>query len=374
MPARNFEIRSFLEERADRLNDGTPGVSVGDSLALLGRSGWLGYGIPENLGGSGGSLFDAVEAIAAVSESCLTSGFVFWCQRVFLEYLVASDNPWLQEKVLPRVLSGEIAGATGLSNAMKYLSGIEELRLEAEIDRETVTLNGFLPWASNLDDSGEFVVAVAARAPDGESLVVAVPSVAKGLKRGEDLQLLGLQASRTGTIELDRVQLSRYWIISREAGVFLPKVRPRFLLLQCGLALGIARRALQEAGESLRGAASLSAERHAETRHFLDTLEHLIEDLSWPENLDTRQIRELFELRVAITRLAVRSVWLEAEVKGGNGYFRDSATARRTREVAFLPVLTPSLVQLERELQRQALTDKVVPFDRERPRERGRGE
>ena len=154
---RGSEILSFLEERATDLNNGTANLNVGSALTKLGESGWFGYAIPESLGGRGGSLLQAVEAISAVSQCCLTTGFVFWCQRVFIQYLAASNNTYLQNKILPAVLKGEIAGATGLSNAMKYLGGIEELRLQAKIEGENVTVNGFLPWASNLDSNGEFI-------------------------------------------------------------------------------------------------------------------------------------------------------------------------------------------------------------------------
>jgi len=84
------------------------------------------------------------------------------------------------------------------------------------------------------------------------------------------------------------------------------------------------------------------------------------------ESFDLARTRQLFTLRVDITRLAVESVGLEAEIKGGKGYFRNSDTARRLREVAFLPVLTPSLIQLERELQRQSATDKILPGELDR--------
>ncbi|HEY9752214.1 MAG TPA: hypothetical protein V6C46_04655, partial [Coleofasciculaceae cyanobacterium] len=62
----------------------------------------------------------------------------------------------------------------------------------------------------------------------------------------------------------------------------------------------------------------------------------------------------------ALTRLALDLVWLELEVKGGSAYFKPSGTARRLREVAFLPVLTPSLVQLETELQRHAAMETAA--------------
>jgi len=363
---RGSEILSFLEERATDLNNGTANLNVGLALTKLGESGWFGHAIPESLGGRGGSLLQAVEAISAVSQCCLTTGFVFWCQRVFIQYLAASNNTYLQNKILPAVLKGEIAGATGLSNAMKYLGGIEELRLQAKIEGENVTVNGFLPWASNLDSKGEFIVAVAAQTRSGQTLILALPSFAEGLKRGEDLQLLGLQASRTSTLEFDRVQLSHDWIISLEAAKFLPSVRPCFLLLQCGLALGITRKSLGETEKSLGGKAAVASDRYFFARERLTRLEKTIEQFSTLESFDLGRTRQLFTLRVDITRLAVESVGLEAEIKGGKGYFRNSDTARRLREVAFLPVLTPSLIQLETELQRQASTDKILPGELER--------
>ena len=82
--------------------------------------------------------------------------------------------------------------------------------------------------------------------------------------------------------------------------------------------------------------------------------------LSTLETFSPAQLRQLFELRIALTRLAVETVWLELEAKGGNAYLKPSGTARRLREVAFLPVLTPSLVQLETELKRYALVEEVV--------------
>jgi len=341
-----------LAERAHRLNDGLADGSVAESLSLLARSQWLGYGVPESLGGAGGSLFDAVEAIASVSEQCLTSGFVFWCQRAFIQYLVASSNPWLQEQVLPKVLQAHLSGATGLSNAMKHLAGIERLRIQAQWTDEGVRLNGFLPWASNLRPD-EFIVAVAAQTDTGKSLVIAVPATAKGLKRGEDLQLLGLQASWTSTIQLDDVQLSHQWVISDDAQAFLPNVRPAFLLLQCGLGWGVARRAIQEVGQSLTKAPVLSDRLDAAHTKLL-SLEALVHRFSHLSSFNIEAMRDLFQLRIALTRLAVEMVELELEAKGGDAYLKPSGTARRLREVAFLPVLTPSLVQLETELQRHS--------------------
>lgn len=351
MISQNDKIQLLLAEQAGRLNDGLNGANVGDSLTLLAKMGWLGYGVPEHLGGTGGVFWDAVEALATVSEQCLTSGFIFWCQRTFIEYLVASQNAWLQSQILPKILRAEASGATGLSNAMKYIDGIEQLRLEANLEEETITLTGFLPWVSNLNPQ-EFFVAVATQTPTGKSPVVVVPSNALGLKRGEDLQLLGLQASWTSTIHLEQVKLSRDWIITEDAHVFLPKIRPFFLLLQCGLGLGITRRALLEVSQHLQTTNAILSDRLKQAEVNLLSIETTLRELSLLSNFDFKKMRDLFELRIALIRLSVESVWLELEAKGGNAYSKASSTARRLREVAFLPILTPSLVQLERELSR----------------------
>ena len=362
MMSQDTSLQVELAERAGWLNDGTAGRHVGESLAQLATAGYLGLGIPKSLGGAGGDLLDVVEAIATVAEQCLTSGFVFWCQRAFIEYVAASDNAWLQAEILPQVLKADLSGATGLSNAMKYLAGIEQLRIQADLTPDLVTLNGFLPWASNLQPE-KFVVAIAAQTSDGKSLVVAVPASASSLTRGEDLQLLGLQASWTSTLHFDSVQLSRQWIVSDDATTFLPKIRPAFLLMQCGLAWGVARRSLQEITQSLnpKNSAALSG-RFQQNSMILPTLESKLRHLC-TININAiaiSQVRQLFELRISLTRLAVELVQLELEAKGGAAYLKPSGTARRLREVAFLPVLTPSLVQLETELHRHAQAGNLV--------------
>jgi alkylation response protein AidB-like acyl-CoA dehydrogenase len=308
-------------------------------------------------------LLQAVEAIAQTAEHCLTSGFVFWCQRVFAEYLVASGNPWLQAEILPQILRAQQYGATGLSNAMKYLAGIESLRVAVARQGDRYVLDGFLPWASNLVPRS-FFVAVAAESATGETLVAAIPSTAVGLTRSQDLDLLGLRGSNTAALTLAGVSLSSEWIISEQAREFLPGIRPRFLLLQCGLGLGLARSALREARQVL------GETQHVLTRHLdrqdelYQSLAGALTELAGLTEFSLERTRQLFEVRIALMRLAVEAINLELEAQGGAAYLQPSATARRWREVAFLPVLTPSLVQLETELQRSAAVGQVQEVTR----------
>jgi alkylation response protein AidB-like acyl-CoA dehydrogenase len=346
-------VEISLAERATWLNDGVSGSNVADSLKLLAENERLGYGVPKHLGGSGGTVLDIVEAIAAVSEQCLTSGFAFWCQRVFIEYLVASNNPFLQQEILPQILRAELSGATGLSNAIKHGSGLEPLQVKATLKAGAVTLHGFLPWVSNLHPE-TFVAAVIAQTQTGEAIAVAVPAAAKGLERGEDLQLLGLQAAWTSALRFDQVSLSRQWIISEDANAFLTQIHPTFLLMRCGLSLGMARRSLQESLQSVNGVNEPILKNRLRY-HFLmlPQLEAQIWHLSMVSTFGVTQLRQIMQLRLGLTRLVMDAVWVELEAKGSSAYLKPSGTARRLREAAFLPLLTPSLVQLEAELQSQ---------------------
>jgi alkylation response protein AidB-like acyl-CoA dehydrogenase len=350
MVSQHRTIELSLAQRALFLNDGTPGYSVAESLSLLAKAGRLTSGVPESFGGVGETMLSAVEEISSVSEECLTSGFVFWCQRTLIECLVKSSNYWLRHQILPKILRGECSGTVGFSNAMKHLMRAEPLQVQASLDAETVTLDGFLPSVSNLQPNN-FVVAIAAQATTGEKLIIAVPSEALGLQRGEDLQLLGLQASWTSTLRLNQVRLSHKWIINEDASNFLSKIRPTFLLLQCGLGLGITRRSLQETLQSINGTnEGVLINRLRYATLTIVQLEAQLWKLSSGSYSDLH-LRELLELRLALFRMAQDSVWLELETKGDSAYLKPSGTARRLREVAFLPLLTPSLLEIERELQ-----------------------
>lgn len=342
-------LREQLRVVAPAMNEGT-----GDAqqvLTWLSQHGYLQQGVPREEGGAGGRLWEAVQAIAEVAEECLTSAFLFWCQRVFIQYLLHTPNTRLRQTLLPDILSVQRAGATGLSNAMKYLGGLEPLRTKAAFRNEAIVLDGFLPWASNLQ-AGRFVVAVAAQVGEQQAIVVAVPAEAEGVHRGEDLQLMGLQSSQTATVRLSQVHLPVQWLLSDNAGEFLAQVRPAFLLLQCALPMGISRRALEEAQHHMQAAKAVLQERaEALCRQWQSLADNTRYYASLPA-VPADALPYLFQTRIRWVRLAVQAVHLELEASGGAGFLKESTTARRLREVNFLPVLTPSTTQLALQLNK----------------------
>lgn len=347
-------LATWLDAQAEALDLGHC-----DPQAVLGQlaaAQVLRVGIDEALGGSGGTVADAVDTVARVASHSLAAAFVFWGQRAFIEYLLHSPNAALRERLLPTLLSGELAGATGLSNAMKYLSGIEALQVKGLAHAQGWTLYGRLHWVTNLRKGG-FVVAAAIEEEGGSPFVLAIPDNADGLTRTDDLQLMGLQSSNTAALNFEQVAISRDWLLHENAKQFLPAVRPSFLGLQCGMAIGLARRSLSEVEGHLQGARSFLGEALSVLRERLEnTVAELKKGL-----LDGRFLTQpaaLFKLRIILAETAADAVQLELQASGGKAYLsaHGAGFARRWRESAFVPIVTPSLVQLRAELQRQAST------------------
>lgn len=307
--------------------------------------------------GQGGPLWDAVESIAKVAGHSLTAAFAFWGHRAFIEYLLQSPNAALRQRWLPALIAGEHAGATGLSNAMKYLGGIESLGIQATATAGGWLLDGSVPWCTNLRPEGFVAAAVVARS-DGPPLVTALPSGRAGLVRSADLDLIALRGSNTASLAITAVEVSPDDLLHDNANVFLPRVRPAFLGLQCGLSIGLARAALATAAQAAgggRAGRSVLDEPLQTLRARLDaSVAALREGLASGRFLDHPAL--LFQLRLDLADTVQQAVQLELQASGGRAYHRDLALsfARHWREAAFIPIVTPSVTQLRGELARRA--------------------
>jgi len=326
-------------------------------LSRLASDGLIGLGVPVVMGGQGGDLGDALCAIAALAERSLTAAFMAWSQRAFIELLLQSPNAALRERLLPELLSGRLAGAPGLSNAMKFVSGLESLQVRGAVDTDgRWCLNGLLPWVSNLRGEGFVAACAMADAGGGPPQIWVLPHDAAGLSRSADFDLLGMQASHTARLELVGVRLDAAWRLHDTAPAYLPGVRPNFLGLQCALALGLAQRCLQVAEATMGAAAAVLAEPLAATgAELAECRTRLL------AGLRDGRFREdpvtLCELRIRLVELAQQALQLELQASGGRAFLNEYNTsfARRWREAAFLPVITPSLVQLKGELGRKRM-------------------
>ena len=298
---------------------------------------------------------DAIEAIAGVAEHSVTAAFVFWSQRAFIELLLQSSNNVLRERWLGSLVGGTFAGATGLSNAMKFLSGIESLQISATPHGRGWRLDGGLAWITTLRKDGFVVAAAVNSANDAPPAVIAFTSENAGVTRSADRDLIALRACNTAAVELAAVQIGDADVIHANAREYLPGVRPAFLGMQCGLSIGLAR-------ASLRSARALTTSMRGPLLQRIEALQgglaQQVEQLK--EGVEDGRFHTaaapLFRLRIALAETVQEAVLLELQASGGKAYLqdRDKNFARRWREAAFIPIVTPSLTQLQVELQKHA--------------------
>jgi len=350
-------LTAWLDARAEDLDAG-PGLAA-EVVPRLGAAGLFKAGVPAALGGLGGTTADAIGSIAAVAAHSLTAAFVFWGQRSFIEFLLQSPNAALRARWLAPLLAGESAGATGLSNAMKHLAGIEALQVDATRTASGWQLDGSLAWITNLRKEG-FIAAAAVNMPGGAPpAVVAFGGSAaddgKGVVRSADLDLIALRGSNTAAVRLDAARVDDGAILHENAQAWLPAVRPAFLGMQCGLSLGLARAALDAAQALPAGMRTPLLPRIGLLR---TDLEAKAEELKTgvAEGRFQAAAAPLFRLRIALAGIVQQAVMLELQARGGQAYLqaRDGGFARRWREAAFIPIVTPSLLQLQAALDGQA--------------------
>jgi alkylation response protein AidB-like acyl-CoA dehydrogenase len=343
-------------------------LDLGSELApaLLPRIAEVGLfkiGVAARFGGSDGDVADATRAIAAVSARSLAAGFVFWGHRAFIECLMQSPNDALRERLLPGLLAGRRAGATGLSNAMKFLCGLGELQIKATRRDQAIEIDGKLPWVTNLRPDG-FDVAAAVQGQGCPAFVASLSSDQEGLNRSDDLDLMAMRATHTAAVKLERVRVDEDRIIHPNAAEWLPRVRPAFLGLQCGMSIGLARRSLAEAQGSLGGDRDVLA----------SPIERLIAELT---DIETRLLSQiagslfveqpvlLFRLRIRLAEIVDQAVQLELSTTGGKAYLSGPGEGfqRRLRESAFIPVVTPSLALLKTVIdanERQSIVPEIA--------------
>lgn len=345
-------LSAWLEDAAPRLD--ADAAAAGEVLPRLAGAHVFAIGVPEARGGAGGRLIDVVEAIAAVSAHSLAAGFVFWGHRTYVDYLLQSPNTALADRLLPDLLRGRVAGATGLSNAMKFLAGFEELQVTARDDGTGFVLDGRLPWVTNLLPGAFHLAAAVAHGDRPGAFVASLAAGDAGLERSPDLDLLGLRATNTAAVAVSGVRIDPDRVIAADAHAWLPKVRPAFLAFQCGMSIGLARRAIAEAGAASGAGRHILAEPLAALATALRAQERALADGLAAGAFET-QPAALFRIRIAIAEIVAEAVGLELQATGGRAYLTapGAAFARRWREAAFVPVITPSLVQLKTALAAQ---------------------
>ena len=312
----------------------------------------------------------AIRAMGEVSRVCGATGFMTWCHMVCGVYMEQSGNAALHGEVLRAHGLAQTLGATGMSNPMKSYSGIEGFLLKARpTGAGGYRVSGTLPWVSNLGDDHYFGVVAPVVDDSGAALdppreiMFLVPCDAPGVERRTCPTFSAMEGTNTWAVRLSDHEVTPQRLIADPSRPFIARIRGAFILLQCGMALGVVQGAIDSmwAVEPQLGHVNQHLEdRPDDLQHELDGLrERVLRLAKTPYASDKEHLIEVLDVRAHGSELALRAAQSALLHAGARGYLMSSAVQRRVRESHFVAIVTPALKHLRREIAR--LSEPVLP-------------
>lgn len=129
-----------------------------DYLRLLADRGFAGIAIPENDGGQGGSLLDAVLVIEAMARESPVAGDAIQAMNFgAIQQLAHHGSAHIKDRFLAPALRGERLATIAMTEP-EAGSAVTELQSRAQVDGDLVTLQGRKVFTGHPDTADIFVV------------------------------------------------------------------------------------------------------------------------------------------------------------------------------------------------------------------------
>jgi len=308
----------------------------------------------------------AIRAMAEVSRVCGATGFMVWCHAVCGLYMQASGNPALAGDALMAHATGRTLGGTAMSNPMKSYAQIESLLLKAVPVDGGYRVSGSLPWVSNLGPDhacGALAGVVDERGEVVREVMFLLRCDAPGVELRECPSFAGMEGTGTWALRLKDHFIGAGEIMADPAKPFIARIRGAFVMLQCGMALGVTQGAIDSmwtVEDQLGHVNQFLDERPADLQAELDALEARVMKLAQtPFDPSPAFFVEVLDARAHGAELSLRAAQSALLHQGARGYLMSSDVQRRVRESHFVAIVTPAIKHLRKEIAR--LTAEVLP-------------
>ncbi|NER78250.1 MAG: acyl-CoA/acyl-ACP dehydrogenase [Leptolyngbya sp. SIO1D8] len=352
-------VRDVVEQRLQpKVQDiDLKGEYPAQIMHQLGRAGAFAHAVSPNYEGTGLGLKAAIQSIEAISEVCLSTGFMVWCQIACTWYLQNTENQGLQATLLPEVATGRKLAGTGLSNPMKHFADIEKIALTAKPVEGGYCVNGMLPWVSNLGPGHVF--GIAAKIVDSDEYLMAVVSdEMPGMTLRCNAHFIALEGTGTFSCVFRDVFIPEAMVLSAPCEGYVNCIRPGFILTQVGMGLGLAdscvalmKRSNQRLGHVNRFLDDQPDDIGADVAMARDRTYALADQLDQCQGVVDRQLfREVVQARIAAAELSLRASQAAMLYAGARAYIHGSTPERKLREAYFVAIVTPALKQLKKML------------------------
>ncbi len=177
-------------------------------LPKLFEMGLMGIEVPEDLGGAGGTFFQAIQAVEEISKADASVGVLVDVQNtLFVNAVMRWGTEEQKDHCLPRA-AADTVGAYALSEAGSG-SDAFALRLRAEQDGDHWILDGHKLWITNGAEAGLYIVFATVDPSKGYKGITAflVERNDPGFRVGKKEDKLGIRASSTTELLFERCTL-----------------------------------------------------------------------------------------------------------------------------------------------------------------------
>jgi alkylation response protein AidB-like acyl-CoA dehydrogenase len=313
-------------------------------IAQLAELGLMGIEVPEELGGAGGSFFEAILAVEALSEVDASVGLVVdiqntLCVNSFLRWGTDAQR----RKWLPKLAGGVIC-SYALSEAG---SGSDAFAMETRAAKTAAgyRLNGRKLWISNALEAGVFLVFANLNPEAGYKGITAflVEAGTDGFTVGRKEDKLGVRASSTCEVILEDCGISAENLFGEEGKGYkiaievLNEGRIGIGAQMLGLAQGAwnhAARYAQQRKQFGKAIAEFQAVQFtlAEMATEIESARLMVYNAARRKDAGLPFVTEAAMTKYFVSQVAERVASQCVEIFGGNGYVRDYPAEKYFRD------------------------------------------
>ena len=313
--------------------------------------GLLGLGFPEEFGGSGGNLLDALvmteELLLAGGSGGLVAGL--FTHGIALPHIATAGDPDQIERFVRPVLEGRAIASLAVTEPDGG-SDVAALRTRAELEDDEFVVNGAKTYITSGTRADFVTVAVRTGGPGfgGISLLV-VPTDAPGFQVTRRLEKMGWHCSDTAELAFTDCRVPASNLVGAINSGFI-QIAQQFVVERLSLAVqayATAQRCLDLALEwaRLRHTFGKPLTGHQVVRHQLVEMDRLVDVArTYTRHVALRHVagQEVIAQAALAKNTAVdaaeKVAYQAVQIFGGQGYMRDAEVERHYRDVRILAI------------------------------------
>ena len=298
------------------------------SLNLLNEVGVCSWGFPVQDSGQDCTSTDWSRFYLDVTAACLTTGFVYSQRQAAVQRLLASDNPLLQERWFPDLISGKVWATVGISHLSTSRQHCDSPAVLATETADGYQFDGDIPWVTGVQQSD--LIVTGGQLEDGRQILALIPTVTPGFCWGNTVEMLALNGSATGSCQLKQVRVTEAEIVAGPVkDVMKSGGGGTGSLTTSAIALGVALRAVRGLAREAEKRADLKPEAALLERELRLLIDPLLDETTSLTAQDFRTRANSLVLRAA-------QAWITATK--GSGFVKGHPAERTIRDAMFFLV------------------------------------